>query len=105
MAHYFLGNRLLGSTSRVQTWDGIQPARSLAYFCPTCGEVWGRLVVAPSDEWLALSAPCARHPAWLGTVPGSFLRGWNPTGLAELPDELLPYEFDIHWTYLMKDPK
>ncbi len=105
MAHYFLGNRLLGSTSRVQTWDGVQSTRSLAYFCPTCGEVWGRLVVGKGDEWVALSAPCAKHPAWRGTVQGSFLRSWNPHGLDELPDELLAYEFDTHWTHIMKEPK
>jgi len=101
VAHYFLGNRLLGSTSRVQTWDGVQPACSVAWFCPTCGEVWGRLVVGKGDDWMSLHAPCAKHPAWSGTVPGSFLRSWNPHGIDELPDELLAYEFEVAWQRAM----
>ena len=99
MAHYFLGNRLLGSTARVQTWEGTRPSPCIAYFCPTCGEVWGRLVVAPSDQWLPLCAPCKLHTAWSGTVPGSFLRSWNPHGIDELPNELLAYEFDVAWRH------
>lgn len=32
---------------------------SLAFFCPACGEVWGRLVRGPT--WLAVSRPCDHH--------------------------------------------
>ena len=46
---------------------------SLAYFCPTCGEVWARLPAGAT--WQAITAPCALHAprgvADWNRVPGS----------------------------------
>lgn len=90
-AHYFLGNRLLG-TGRAY-WDDITPLREgLALFCPTCGECWGRIAPEGSEEWLPIRAGCPRHP-WTDT-PGTFLHPWQRQ-LTGLPPEVLRHEFLI----------
>lgn len=72
-ASYFLGSRLLGSC-RIPDKAGI--AYSTAFFCRTCGNLWGRVLVEGSD-WRVVEVPCENHtptgvPDW-STVPGSFL--------------------------------
>ncbi len=73
-AHYFLGTRLLG-TSRFNN-PNCRP-RSEVLVCTTCGETWGRIVVAASS-WAVREVPCEKHVPlgvsdW-GCIPGSFLQ-------------------------------
>lgn len=97
-AHYFLGSRLLGSTSKFQTWDGVTASRSRAYFCSKCGDIWGRVAIGGRD-WQVLSVGCLNHPTWPWEPGGSFLLPWNHTMLNELPEEVLRREFALHWTH------
>ena len=47
--------------------SGYWPHR--AYFCPVCGELWGREILThhftyrplPSEEWVVVTSPCAEH--------------------------------------------
>lgn len=97
-AHYFLGSRLLGSTQLPQTWDGVEPSRSLAYFCHKCGDIWGRVAIDNRD-WMVLTVGCQKHPEWVWYPGGSFIRSWNYRALHEFPPEILQREYAIHYEH------
>lgn len=73
-ALFFLKNQCVGES----TLPNLNlPYQSQAFFCGTCGEIWGRIVVTPSSSWLLQHTPCEKHPVlgvidW-GKIPGSFL--------------------------------
>jgi hypothetical protein len=91
----------------------IQP-HSVAYFCATCGDIWGRIFVKPVDAeqyWEAITAPCIKHKrtgiADWNAVPGSFLVGTELTKgaarvtawarvMEHLPEGVLKQEFQVH---------
>lgn len=102
---YFLGSRLLAQ-SRWQC-PNFRPD-SVAFFCATCGEIWGRVVV-DSSLWTVHQRACPKHARtgvqdWRG-ISGSFLAD-NPTSsdnsiaawactLENMPEEMLHYEFEL----------
>lgn len=104
-ASYFLGSRLLGVSSF--TTPNCLP-HSEAFFCATCGDLWGRVLVDGS-AWSVHTIPCEKHaptgvPDW-GAVPGSFLPNrlfaetvsvmfWA-TVLEHLPPAVLARELEI----------
>lgn len=79
--------------------------RSHAFFCRTCGDVWGRVIADPEDWWVT-SAPCERHLGEsvidLTRIPGSILPLLTPSiydealNLKNLPLSVLLREFSIH---------
>jgi hypothetical protein len=78
---FYLGTTLLG-TSSITTREFVP--NSHAMFCPTCGEIWGRIVVDP-NSWHVHSAACERHPRrgvpdW-ANLPGCFTSGTMPSTL------------------------
>lgn len=100
MTHYFLGSRLLGSSPLKAFWQEAQPiAASIAYICPTCGDLWAR-VAQPTGEWMPLRAGCREHP-YLHPVGGSFIPPWRHT-FTEFPQAVLEYEFDIHFNHYQR---
>lgn len=45
-------------------WRSLQALPSWAFFCPHCGEIWGRAVrVSPegSMHWIVMQRPCTAH--------------------------------------------
>lgn len=98
-AHYFLGTSLLGSTEAHQTWDSLVTAPSIAYFCSTCGELWGRAINEGQRCWQILVVGCTRHPMWSFEPGGSFLRSWHLGHIDELPESVLRREFALHWQH------
>lgn len=93
-ASYFLGTRLLGSTIAYHKWDDATECRdSEALFCPTCGEVWGRVVEALATSWHCTIRPCHKHGPGLDSA-GSFIAPWRNT-TDELPSEVLLYEVQL----------
>ena len=91
----------------------MQPV-STAYFCTTCGDIWGRVFVKPVEHeqsWEAVSAPCVKHRprgvADWSHVPGSFLVGtemnkeksritaWARV-IEHMPESVLKYELEVH---------
>lgn len=63
-ASIFVGNRSLGTfpvplfhTDRT----GAFPVQSVAYFCPSCGDIWGRIVIPGSTATQCRYRPCERH--------------------------------------------
>jgi hypothetical protein len=93
-ASYFLGNRLLGTSPKQAMWDDTTPlAGNEAMFCPTCGEVWGRVLIWERSPWHTTTRNCAKHPTCLDS-PGSFIASWRTT-FEELPPEVLAYELQL----------
>ena len=88
-AHYFLGNKLLGTSERLHRWeDSRVHHQNVAHFCPTCGEVWGRIIDSQVAGWFAQTNLCAKHGG------GSFISPWR-SSFEELPPEVLQYELQI----------
>ena len=111
MHHYFLGNRLLASCQVLNS-----PSHSQAYFCPSCGEIWARLVSEDSHAHFDLyTVYCEHHtpqgvPGW-GEVPGTLCQGSRTTlstmrwiaAIEELPLVVLEREFRIMYEHWKKD--
>lgn len=70
-----------------------------AFFCPHCGDVWGRIAVLDSAgrqmPLYPITVACSQHPdSW--NVPGSMLAGDLGELLPLLPEPILRREFEIH---------
>ena len=103
---YLLGSRLLGESP-------ASPPRSWAFFCCTCGEIWGRAWSTGGVEgWSVISSACENHAPsgvedW-GYVPGSFIHSrthssdlpiWaQALALEHLPRSVLLRELEVHIT-------
>jgi len=89
LASYFLANSLLGQSAQYSRWDDTKVNhQNIAYFCPVCGEIWGRIFDPRLAGWFATTSRCPAHGG------GSFLPPWRYT-CAELPESVLRYEFDL----------
>lgn len=64
LQHFFIGPSYLGSRTIAAFRDkppfGPQPSQSVAYFCPRCGEIWGRLAIE-AGTWALVQRPCPKH--------------------------------------------
>lgn len=109
--HYFLGPRHLATA----TFEAAFSPHSLAYFCPTCGDVWGRIMVEGGEPYWSLQhACCEKHSPrggveW-GKIPGSFLTTlplaaneyggmWLARSIEHMPREVLEREVRIHTNF------
>lgn len=103
-ARYFLGSQLLGSSGHVVKWDDSQlTTASLALACPTCGEVWGR-VLDNFPGWQFVVRPCHKHPRTdADDSAGSFIAPWRST-FQELPPEVLEYELQLRLDRYKESP-
>jgi hypothetical protein len=88
----------------------------LAYFCTTCGKIWGQVLIPSAPSWQVFQVPCRRHkplgvPDW-GAIPGSFtqrkfhssqvsIMDWARC-LDRVPSSLVEYEF--HLSLNSQDP-
>ncbi len=101
LVHYFEGSALQGT--RLQYCCGYAPSSgervsaywpNTAYFCPVCGEIWGRAVLVPSFQykpipqtpWVVESRRCVQHG------DGFFLSGYAGDHLSSCSRELLKRE-------------
>ena len=78
----------------------------LAFFCPTCGEIWARVVAANASgrpqEFSVLRAHCEQHKdPW--DIPGSILRESFANRLGDLPFPALRRELTLHLNYYEKN--
>jgi len=81
-------------------WPSLGYRRTgLAYFCPFCGEVWGRVVLVDSkgvrNPMEITQVSCPSHPDSY-SLPGSILAGRLENLLPLLPPAVLRREFDLH---------
>ena len=116
-ALYFAHGKLLGQSEFQCT---ILP-HNLAYFCPTCGEVWGRIAITGGGYWSVEHVCCEKHtpkgvPEW-SKLPGCFLTSsdsrrsmlsvmWWGRALEHLPTAVLQREFELtlaHYERIFND--
>jgi hypothetical protein len=52
---------------------------NVAFFCPLCGRIWGRLQRPKVRGWLSVTRPCncRANEGWPHEVPGSFFQSFN----------------------------
>lgn len=100
---FFLGGAFLGQSPRDSAWYHEQagPPLSLAYFCPQCGEVWGRAVVTRADgvqiPFHVVTRECATHSPASHIFPGgTFGLSWDKDFTASLPDRVIAHDFARH---------
>lgn len=111
MRDFFLGDKKIASCGvAARAGNG-----GLAYFCPSCGEIWGRVLLG-LPRWDPVSIPCEAHgkSQW-GTAfqGGSFLYPliwWDaPNGfsladqLKFLSPELIRYEAEIRARRILRE--
>ena len=97
-AQYYVRGKHMGQSSREMdlVHGRLRPPDSLAYFCPTCGEVWAMVVVA-GQQFRVWSMPCAKHPPpYRVVVAGSMMLDWDRVYNDALPHDVLRREVLIH---------
>lgn len=74
----------------------LPPPRSLAFFCPVCGDVWARRIIEPATRWNVLTRECKKHIAPRYCEPeGSVWIDYDRDFLKNLPKEVLLYELNL----------
>lgn len=114
---YFVGTRLLATTEI----EAPFPPFSLAYFCHTCGDIWGRVLVSGQSDtphWGVEHCPCKNHQRsgvqeWASIVPGAFLCNldsrktvlsvmWWARAIEHFPVPVLQWELERHLAFWEK---
>jgi len=61
----FDGSRPVGTIQHDRgQWQSVAHLPSWAFFCPQCGEIWGRVVrtePAANQHWLVMQRQCVAH--------------------------------------------
>lgn len=107
MRDFFLGNSHLTSCG-----VGSRGKYGYVYVCKSCGDAWGKVERLEGTSWfIPLATACANCPAWLGQIPGSFLRPlvwWDACNgntlteqLKRADEKLLRYEALVSAKYLL----
>lgn len=98
--YYFLGNKHLGSAPNPPSDPRTLHEHSIAFFCPHCGEIWGRIIVNPAKHHILTRGCVNCGPAWPDNPPGTFLElsevWWNLPQLhltADTPFGVLMHDF------------
>ncbi len=97
---FFLYDQFLGSMEVPNTAAGSPWSyNSRAYFCPVCGEIWGRVAcdrkTLPLLQWTTIEHTCPQHEShW--HPPGTFLPGNDLLNLNALPPAVIQHEFQMH---------
>lgn len=86
-----------GPISLQDTHGQLHAARSYAYCCPKCGEVWARRIVSPETHWMFWAVGCAKHPdnRLYGTPPGGIVLSFDEHLLRTLPLAMLRREAEL----------
>ena len=85
--HYFLGGARIAKGTQRPQWNEHADFPSTAYFCPTCGEIWARILVE-GTSWNMLLIPCQAHGG------GEFLPPWSAS-IDAYPLEVLLHDFPL----------
>jgi hypothetical protein len=99
-AEFFVQGRYLGSglvEEQFHGTAGVCRPRSKVFVCPTCGDLWARIVVEGAKHF-PLSHPCEKHEArgFYDMIPGSVYEPWETKLLEAYPRELLLRETKLH---------
>ena len=79
---------------------------SYAAFCPSCGEVWARIVVTDFKgrqcKFQVHTLPCEQHYTWSGCVPGALSNLGITDLLDHFPEPAIRREFRLHMQHFEK---
>lgn len=94
----FLGERTIPDVRAVPGLDA-RLHHSHAYFCPFCGDIWGRVIHTKGGYTQCSQRPCRAHgDGRLGTLPYSFLG--DATNFDEdWPAAAIKWEFETELLY------
>lgn len=106
MVSYWLGDQLLGCEElyALRT-NGMKPAmvQSTAYFCPRCGDIWGRTVVVHNKdflqerpeigEWRVETKACQEHG--IGNMLSDEFFYHTVSRDFDMPRDLMVHEFMV----------
>jgi hypothetical protein len=70
---FLLGNTYLGSAPNPAPDPRTLHSHSIALFCPTCGELWGRVIVNPREHFVLTRTCPSCPPKWGMEFGGYFL--------------------------------
>lgn len=89
-----LGSREVPSFVYSELEGAKRPTPSYAYFCPRCGEIWGRLRTEGAAYTQCCYRPCEAHGD--GRLAQHWVRGEEPSLLArDWPKAALMRELEI----------
>lgn len=94
MADVFIGGKHYGKMRLPFGRVGKEPTppEGGAFFCPTCGEIWAR--VLEEGRWHQVyTVGCSKHSHW--DIPGSLWLSWDSNWNAALPPEVIRREFHL----------
>ena len=102
--HFFIEGKYYGFGIRGPAlMHGLQGrARSYAFFCPYCGEVWARCQVETAasadkhENYVVWSVPCRKHPAYQYEVAGALTLQFEEPFNDGFPEEVLQWELARH---------
>lgn len=101
-ANFIVGNQLIGSgplVPRLPVKLGHEERpHNAAYFCPACGEVWGRIVVSDKQDYTMERRFCFTHGS--GLFQRSFGTMWT-----HYPREVLIRELRLIAAHLERNPE
>jgi hypothetical protein len=100
LQHFIIHNRHMGYCERpdlIAVQGELAPPVSVAYFCPSCGEVWARAAI-DNRPFMVHVMPCNRHPQQdFGLrVPGALTLPWDAEYSNSFPQEVAAWEFMRH---------
>lgn len=103
--YWLVGERVIGT---VDFADPIPD--NVAFFCTTCGQLWGRITSIGDSITRVVSVPCEHHnPRYVAdwsAIPGSLVTTypepfWNRAYRVDAaPRSVLEREFHLHLAYL-----
>jgi hypothetical protein len=100
-AHFFTGNKLLGTSNLpasiyLKVGQNDTP-KNTAYFCPACGDIWGRIVVSDKQDYFLKNRFCTEHGSGLFQEYSSPM--WH-----HYPKEVLYRELNLIAQHLAHNP-
>jgi hypothetical protein len=88
-----LGERQIPNFGRSELFGGMKAQDSFCYFCPKCGEIWGRLRHEGAGYWQCVYRNCRKHG---GGVLSMQYPADTPTGVGrDWPREALLRELMV----------
>lgn len=92
MLYYVLGNVVV---DKIEV--SLAPERDEAFFCSSCGSIWGRVLVnSPGRRWFIVSRGCKAAHARDGLdAPGSLILDRSPGSIWPVGHSLVLRELDL----------
>lgn len=99
--HFIIEGKHLGIAQRelVFSHADIHAARSYAFVCPVCGDLWAKCPVldgAKEQQYMVWTKACRKHPRHGLEIPGSLQLSWEQEFTEAFPEAVVKWELDRH---------